>query len=105
MLFALGVAVAFLTQAAPDAAQPPAAALPPVPAASPAGKTVSPLVVTPQAKPTVKVEQNTYVCHREKVLGSMFPKKVCATKAQISERRAEDQEQVREWVRVRPLAQ
>ncbi|HEX5263351.1 MAG TPA: hypothetical protein VFW13_07480, partial [Phenylobacterium sp.] len=82
---------------------------PPAPAAPPsaapgaaAGKTVSPVVVTPIPQPTFEAKKNTVVCHDEQVLGSMFPKKVCATETQRAERRSEDQEQLRQWTALKP---
>lgn len=105
MLIALTAAIVYFAQGAPDTAQPPAATQAPTPAeaaAAPNGKTVSPLTVSPQAKPKPQVSKNTVVCHEEPVLGSHFPKKICATVAQFDERRAQDQEQLREWVALRP---
>src|ERR1700744_1876772 len=104
MLLVLGAAAILFAQAQPDAAPRPAAA--PAPAVvAPNGKTVSPLVVTPEAKPTTEVKQNTMVCHNETVVGSMVPKKVCATNAQLKERRGADQAGSRPRVRSKPLAQ
>src|ERR1700744_1326182 len=104
MLLVLGAAAILFAQAQPDAAPRPAAA--PAPAVvAPNGKTVSPLVVTPEAKPTTEGKQNTTVCHNETVVGSMFPKKVCATNAQPQEPRDVDQAESRQCVRSKPLAQ
>ena len=117
LLTALSSVVLYFAQAAPDAAQPPAppklervvvpsekidTSLTTTPEVK--GKTVSPLVVTPQVKPqaSAQVQRNTVVCHTEPVLGSMFPKKICATQGEIAERRANDQEQLREWTALRP---
>lgn len=105
MLLALTAAVIF-AQAAPDAAQPPAALQAPAPAEAAAsnGRTVSPLTVAPLPKPKVEVARDTVVCRTEPTLGSLFPKKVCMTKGQMDERRRVDQENVREWTRPPPLA-
>ena len=100
MIVAVLAAVTLMAQAAPAAAGAPAsaadAAKPP-----PAGN-VSPLTVTGAAKPD-QVEETRVVCHKEPVLGSLFPKEVCATKREFAERRQQDQQQVRDWVAVKPL--
>ena len=65
--------------------------------AAPGGKTVSPLLIAPVAKPSASdIQKYTMVCHNETVLGSMFPKKVCASQAQSTERRDIDQAAVRQ---------
>lgn len=103
MLLLLSAAtVVYFAQAAPEAAQAPPSPSPAEAAAAPNGKTVSPLTVTPGLKPNIDVRKNTVVCHEEPVLGSHFPKKVCATQAQLDQRTREDQEQVREWQALRP---
>ncbi|THD61539.1 hypothetical protein [Phenylobacterium sp.] len=96
MLTAL-LAAAIFTQAAPAAA--PSSTSSPAPAATPGDKTVSPLVITPEAKPpsASDIQKYVLVCHNETVLGSMFPKQVCATQAQFTERRNLDQQEVRRW--------
>jgi hypothetical protein len=74
-------------------------------AAAPNGKTVSPLVIAPEANappPGVDIKKYTLVCHDETVLGSLFPKKVCATRAEFNERRDIDQDEVRRMQALRP---
>ncbi|HEY3951303.1 hypothetical protein [Phenylobacterium sp.] len=117
MLLALTAAAVLFAQATPDAAP---AAGPKLTKAAPApegvsdtplvvtpsvkSKTVSPLVVTPQVKPqtSAEVQKSTVVCRTEPVLGSMFPKKVCATKAELKDRRDQDQAEVRKMQALRP---
>ncbi|THD65050.1 hypothetical protein [Phenylobacterium sp.] len=85
--------------------QDPSAAAPvePPAAAAPEGKTVSPLVIAPQAPaPAPDLKKYLLVCHDEPVLGSLFPKQVCATQAQRKERRDIDQAEVRRWQALRP---
>jgi hypothetical protein len=91
MLGAILTATILFAQAAPETT-PPAAAAPP-----PAGS-VSPLTVTGKKAEAEK----EVVCHSEPVLGSLFPKKVCATRQALAERTREDQERVREWTALRP---
>ncbi|THD65049.1 hypothetical protein [Phenylobacterium sp.] len=105
MLSALFVAGAMLAQAQPFPAGPPEAAPPPAPAAAAqSGKTVSPLVIAPDTtdKPAPSLKKYVLVCRDEAVLGTLFPKKVCATQAQFAERQREDQKEVREWQALRP---
>jgi hypothetical protein len=108
MLTALIAAVIFV-QAAPAAApspesSPAAVAVPSAPnAAPPDGKTVSPLIIEPDAKaPAPDIKKYTLICHDEAVLGSLLPKKVCATQAQFKDRRDIDQETVRRMEALRP---
>ena len=72
-------------------------------AAAPNGKTVSPLIIEPDAKaPAPDIKKYTLVCHDEPVLGTLFPKKICATQAQINDRRDIDQDTVRKMQALRP---
>ena len=74
------------------------------PAASPpAGADVSGVTVTGKRIPESEKDPHEVLCHEEAPLGSRFPVKVCATREQFTERRREDQEQLREWVAVKPL--
>jgi invasion protein IalB len=95
MLNAAFAAVILLMQAAPAATPAPAAAAAATPATS-----VSPLTVQGQKKSVI--EDTKIVCRREKVLGSMFPKEVCSSKQQLTERRNEDQAQLRSETWNRP---
>jgi hypothetical protein len=94
MMNAAFAAIALLLQAAPVATTPATAP----PAATPSS--VSPLTVQGQKKSVA--EDNRVVCHREQVLGTMFPKEICATKAQITERRNEDQAELKRETWNRP---
>ncbi|MBS0332464.1 MAG: hypothetical protein JSS35_06835 [Proteobacteria bacterium] len=115
LLTALTSVVLYFAQAAPESAPAPAAPVisrvvtPGDGASAPLSVTasvkpreVSPLVVTPEAKPNTEVTKNTVVCRTEPVLGSLFPKKICATREAREERRNLDQEQLREWTALRP---
>jgi hypothetical protein len=96
MLSAL-IAAALLMQAAPAAA--PAAA-----AATPGGNTVSPLTVTPGAPISKKrdVDLQQVICTSELPIGSRFPVKTCATRAERRQRTVDDQMEVRQWTALRP---
>jgi hypothetical protein len=89
MLNAAFAAAVLLLQIAP-AATPPA----PAPAA------VSPVIVKGQ-KPSV-AEDNQVICHSEKVIGSLFPRQVCATKAQLADRRFQDRQDLERGTALRP---
>ncbi len=89
MLSAISVVAALLAQSAPTGST--AAATAP---------TVSSVVVQGQ-KSAVAVDTEI-VCHKEKVLGTMFPKEICARRQDIAERRRTDQEQTREATNLRP---
>ena len=120
MLFALAATVIYFAQAAPEAAPSPVTIQPlkretatSMPAGDFAtttqiapkdGKTISPLIVTPTPQAKAVVANSTMVCHSEPVLGSMFPKKICATKSEIADRKAVDQAEVRKWQALRPYA-
>jgi hypothetical protein len=91
MLNAAFAAAVLLLQVAP-AATPPAAAAP--------GASVSPVTVKGQ-KPSV-AEDNQVICHSEKVIGSLFPRQVCATKAQLADRRFQDRQDLERGTALRP---
>jgi hypothetical protein len=76
----------------------PAAAPTPAPAADP-NRTVSGVTVTGKTKQSEEAAQNVVVCHNEPVLGSLFPKKVCATIRENKERQRDDQEVARGFQR------
>jgi len=101
MIAPLLMAAAMFAQAAPAAA--PAAAASAAPSAAPpaagAPKDLSGVTVTGQKKGSDPTE---VVCHSEPVLGSMFPKKVCASRQAIAERRDQDQAELRKWTALRP---
>lgn len=67
-------------------------------------KTVSPVTVTPEMQRKLKdeVAKRELVCTNEKVIGSLFPKQVCATKEELAERRAFDQAELRKAQSLRP---
>jgi hypothetical protein len=90
MLNAASAAALLLVQAAP-AASPPSATTP---------AAVSPVIVKGQ-KPSV-TEDNQVVCHSEKVIGSLFPRQICATKAQLADRRFQDRQDLERGTALRP---
>jgi hypothetical protein len=92
MFSAILSAIVLLGQAAPAAAPAPATAAKP-------DSTVSGVTVTPKIAPPDLQQARVVVCHDEQVLGSMFPKKVCATKQGLEERRKNDQEVTRDFQR------
>jgi hypothetical protein len=94
MISAVFAAAVLFMQAAP-AATPSAP-----PAAAPAGSgSVSPVTVTSKKPAAVDLDPNQEVCHSEPVIGSLFPKKVCATRRELSDRRQHDQDVVQEFQR------
>jgi invasion protein IalB len=95
MLNAAFAAAILLLQASPGAAPPSAQ-----PAAAAAPGSVSPVTVKGQKRSVV--EDNRVICHRQQVLGTLFPKEVCATKAQFAERRREDQAELDRDTQLRP---
>ena len=118
MLSALAAVVIF-AQAAPDAAQ--SSAAPPLAAPTPAegakgvittsmtttpqvkAKTVSPVEISPeQRKLNDEVAKRQLVCEKQQVIGTLFPKQVCATKEEIADRRNLDQAEVRKMQALRP---
>ena len=90
MISAVFAAAALLMQAAPaaDPAAAPGAA--PAPAAS-GSHSVSPLTVTGKKQVEADKDPNETICHSENVIGSRFPKKVCATRRELAERKQQDQ--------------
>ena len=89
-------AVLLLQQAAPATAL--AAAAPPAPAIA-SGSTVTPAVVAGK-KPAA--DPNQVVCRTEAVIGTLFPKKTCATRKELAERAVEDQQATRQATAIRP---
>ena len=82
-------AVLALQQAAPQAVAPP-------------GTTISPAEVTAPKPKAAEVKKNQLICRDEPVLGTLFPKRVCATRSEITERQRWDQKDTRESTNLRP---
>jgi hypothetical protein len=98
MVSAVLAAAALFLQAAPAAvADAPAAA--PTPAPATAGTSVAPVTVNGAKTKTANLEPGRLICHNETVLGTLFPKKVCATQREIAERRLNDQKVVNDFQR------
>jgi hypothetical protein len=51
------------------------------------------------AKPDRVADANELVCRTEQVTGTRFPKKVCRRKAEMDQKRADDQQRVRDTQR------
>ena len=66
-------------------------------AAKPTGHQVDSVTVTGKKSTAVDLGAHEVVCHSEPVLGSMFPKKVCATRGELAERRQNDQDVARKF--------
>ena len=96
MLSAVLAATILFFQAAPVADHPTAA-----PTAAPA-KSVSPVTVTGQGARATPDDGATVVCHDEKVLGTLFPKRVCGRKDELAARTREDQAEHRRNTALRP---
>jgi hypothetical protein len=94
MIGAIIAAAVLLMQAAPDAA------VPATPAAGPT-HAVSPVTVTPGRSSTTP-DPAQVVCHKEPVMGTLFPKTVCARRDEIAERRRVDQATTRDAQAQRP---
>jgi hypothetical protein len=89
MISAVFAAAMLFMQAAPAAT-----ALGPASSAAPtASNSVAPLTVTSRKQQSGDLDPNQVTCHSEPVLGSLFPKKVCATRREASERKQNDQQQ------------
>ncbi len=89
--------VVVLAQTAPVAAQ----TAGPLAAATPT-KDVSGVTVTGKKAAPGAQDPNEMVCHKEPVLGTMFPKVVCARREDIADRRRLDQATTREAQAQRP---
>jgi hypothetical protein len=93
MLSAIFLIAALFAQAAAETPAGPAPA---------AAASVSSVVV--QGQKSGVARDNEVVCHKEKVLGTLFPKEVCARRADLAERRQMDQEQTRAATSLRPYS-
>jgi hypothetical protein len=102
MIAAILAAAALLGQAAAAPAPDPKAAAPAQPAP------VSPVTVTPKTPEELKVQREALetkvVCRNEVVLGTLFPKKVCATIRETKERTAIDQAEHRKNIALSPMS-
>jgi hypothetical protein len=96
MITAVLAAAAFLYQAAP-AASPPAST-----ARATTSKDVSSVVVTGKRPPTDIGDGREVICHNETVLGTLFPKRICARREDILDRKRADQAEVRRDQALRP---
>jgi hypothetical protein len=96
MIVVLLAASALLSGAEPAAAAAPATA--PAARMAQASTTVTPAVVNGKKAP----DPNQVICRSEPVLGTLFPKKTCATRAELADRAAQDQKATREATSIRP---
>jgi hypothetical protein len=105
---AILVVGALLALAAPAAAQTTSPADPPTvatlaPKAPPtSSKNLSGVTVTAK-KAASDLDQKEVVCHKEAVLGSLFPKQVCATREARAERTRQDRKDLEDSLLYRPL--
>ena len=72
-------------------------------AAKAAGHSLDGVTVTGKRIPESQKDPTEVLCHQETPIGSRFPKQVCATRRQYTERRQMDQEQLYEWTQGKPL--
>jgi hypothetical protein len=93
MLNAVFTAALLMMQATPTATSAPAAA----PSATPPG-TVSPVTVQGRKQ----ADEKRVICRKEVVLGTLFPREVCATKSEFAERTRVDQQELRNDTALRP---
>ena len=93
------LAAAVLMMQAASAADPAATANA---AKLPGSNTIAPVTVTGAGK-TKPADRTEVVCHKEPVLGSLFPKEVCANRLERDQRREQDQAMVRDWLAYKPL--
>jgi hypothetical protein len=80
----------------------PAAAATPAAAKPASGEDLSGVTVTGRRIPESQRDPTEVLCHDETPIGTRFPKRVCATRRQYSERRQMDQEQLFEWTLGKP---
>lgn len=94
MIAAILLASIMFAQAEPSAA-------PPAPKAP---NSVSGVTVTGEAaKKRAPPDPKEVVCHKEAVLGSLFPKQVCAQRQELAQRKREDQKDLRDMLQSNPL--
>jgi hypothetical protein len=64
---------------------------------------VDSVTVTGNRIPESQRDPTQVLCHDELPIGSRFPKKICGTRRQFTERRMVDHEQLYEWTQGQPL--
>ena len=94
-------AMVLLAQGAPASA--PDTAPSPAPPGSKSPNKVSGVTVQGEKPKKNAPDPTEVVCHKEAVLGSLFPKQVCAQRQEIAERTREDQKQLRDSTLLNPL--
>jgi hypothetical protein len=94
MIAAILVASMMFAEAAPSAAPP----------ASKTPTSVSGVTVTGEAsKKRAPPDPKEVVCHKEPVMGSLFPKTICAQRQEVAQRTREDQKDIRDMLQYNPL--
>lgn len=83
---------------APAPANPAPANPAPTPASAPTANASGVTVIGPKPL-TAEQQKKIVVCHEEPVLGSHFPKKVCATQQALEDRQRDDQQVARDFQR------
>lgn len=96
------IAVIFTTVAALLAQSAPASAGTSANSVSLPPASVSPVIVPGRKSPEPVKLQNEMVCQSEPVLGTLFPKRICATRQEATERQRWDQKETREATNLRP---
>jgi len=102
MIAIVFAAAVVMAQAAPaaDAANGPSAA----PPAAKTPKDLSGVTVQGESlKKRAPPDPKEVVCHKETVIGSMFPKTVCAQRQEFAQRTREDQKDLRDSLLYNPL--
>jgi hypothetical protein len=99
----VGVLFSFAAPAAAQATDPAGAAAPTAATAPPSSKDVSGVTVTAKKAAPGTLDPKEVICHKEPVLGSLFPKEICASREARAERTREDQKDLRDSLLYRPL--
>lgn len=100
MISAIFAAAIMFAQATPAVAAPDTAAAAVPPASTPHG--VSGVTVTGEKPKKGAPDPKEVVCHKERVMGTLFPKEICARREDIADRQRVDQKTVRDSQALRP---
>ena len=99
MFSAILAATVLLVQAAPAATE---SSVSPSAAAPAGGTAVSPVTVTGVKPAKAAPKPDELVCRTEVVLGTLFPKKICARRDELADRQRTDQAELRRNTALRP---
>ena len=98
VIFAAAIVLAQAAPAADSSAAPSAA-----PPAAKSPNNVAGVTVQGEKAKKNAPDPKEVVCHKEAVLGSLFPKTVCAQRQEFAQRTREDQKDLRDSLLYRPL--